>query len=67
MTKYTKGKTKIIPSILSNNPPCPGMILPVFLIFEDLLKYDIIKSPIWLTEDIIKINITSFKSFSIKL
>ena len=59
-------KTKIIPSILSSNPPCPGMIFPVFLILEDLLKYDIIKSPTWLTLDIKRINITNFKSFSIK-
>ena len=39
------GKAKINPSALSNNPPCPGMILPVSFIFEKFLKYFGIKIP----------------------
>ena len=39
------GKAKIIPSILSNIPPCPGIILPVFFIFDFLLKNEINISP----------------------
>ena len=31
-----KGTTKIIPSILSNRPPCPGNILLVSLTFAFL-------------------------------
>jgi len=43
---YENGNAKIIPSILSNNPPCPGIIVPVSLIFDNLLKKEIIISPI---------------------
>ena len=39
------GKTKIKPSILSNNPPCPGSKDPVSLTLAFLLKKDINKSP----------------------
>ena len=49
---YENGNAKIIPSILSNKPPCPGIILPVSLIFEILLKYEITISPIWLIVEI---------------
>ena len=35
---YENGKAKINPSALSNNPPCPGIILPVSFIFESRLK-----------------------------
>ena len=48
-----------MPSVLSNNPPWPGMIVPVFFIFDFLLKYEIIKSPAWLTEDIKNTHINS--------
>ena len=47
--KKEKGKAKSIPSIRSKIPPCPGIIFPVFLIFETLLKYEIVISPHWLT------------------
>ena len=47
-----KWKAKIIPSNLSNNPPCPGIIFPVSFIFESRLKYETVKSPIWLTVEI---------------
>ena len=51
------GKAKIIPSILSNNPPWPGIMLPVSLIFDNLLKYETRISPNWLIDEIKKINI----------
>ena len=35
-----------MPSTLSSKPPCPGIILPVSLILDNLLKYEIIISPI---------------------
>ena len=52
--KYEKGNAKIIPSILSNKPPWPGINLPVFLILESLLKYEITRSPNWLIVEIKK-------------
>ena len=52
---YENGTAKIIPSILSNNPPWPGNIFPVSLIFAKRLKKEIIKSPNWLISEIIKI------------
>ena len=36
--RYAIGNAKIMPSILSKRPPWPGIILPVSLIFDDLLK-----------------------------
>ena len=47
-----KGIANIIPSNLSNKPPCPGKILPVSLIFAFLFSRDINKSPNWFTVDI---------------
>ena len=35
---YEKGNANIIPSILSSNPPCPGIRLPEFFILDNLLK-----------------------------
>ena len=52
MKKYAKGTAKIIPSTLSNKPPWPGNNFPVFLIFDILLKYETVKSPIWLIDEI---------------
>ena len=60
---WTIGIVKIIPSILSSNPPCPGKILPVFLTLFNLLKYEIIKSPSWHDKETIKQN---NKFFNIK-
>ena len=40
------GIAKIIPSTLSSKPPWPGIRFPVFLTFDNLLKYETIKSPI---------------------
>ena len=53
---YANGMAKRIPSILSNKPPWPGNIFPVSLIFANRLKYETVKSPIWLTKETIKIN-----------
>ena len=39
------GIAKIIPSILSNIPPCPGISFPVSLILAFLLKKEMNKSP----------------------
>jgi len=39
---------KIILSILSNIPPCPGIISPKSFIFVNLFILDAAKSPIWL-------------------
>ena len=50
--KYEKGNAKIMPSILSNKPPWPGINLPVSLILESLLKYEITRSPNWLIVEI---------------
>ena len=36
--KYVVGNANIIPSILSSSPPWPGIIFPVFLILDNLLK-----------------------------
>ena len=60
------GIAKIIPSILSSIPPCPGKIFPVSLTLASLLKYEIIKSPNWHANDINKQNKIIFpeKSFS---
>ena len=44
-TKYENGKANIIPSILSKSPPWPGIISPVSLILDNLLKYETIISP----------------------
>ena len=46
----------MIPSILSSNPPWPGIILPVSLIFDNLLKYETRISPNWLIDEINKMN-----------
>ena len=54
--RYVIGITKIMPSILSKKPPWPGKIFPVSFNLAFLLKYEIIKSPIWLTNEINKIN-----------
>ena len=48
---YKVGTAKIIPSILSSKPPCPGIKLLVFLIPASLLKYETIISPAWLTDE----------------
>ena len=45
----------MIPSILSNMPPWPGIRLLVSLISDFLLKKEITKSPNWLTDEIINI------------
>ena len=45
-----------MPSILSKKPPWPGKILPVSFKLAFLLKYEIMRSPIWLTKDMNKIN-----------
>ena len=37
-------------------PPCPGIKFPELSILEILLKYEIIRSPIWLIKDKHKIN-----------
>ena len=47
-----------MPSILSNKPPCPGIIIPVSLIFDALLKDEIKISPNWLVPETTKVNIT---------
>ncbi len=43
--------TNIKPSIRSKIPPWPGKIFPVSLIFSNLLKYEIVKSPIWVIKE----------------
>ena len=43
--KFEAGTPNIIPSILSNIPPCPGRKLPVSFTFANLFKYEINKSP----------------------
>ena len=43
--------TNIKPSIRSKIPPCPGKTLPVSLTSSNLLKNEIVKSPIWATKE----------------
>ena len=43
--------TKIKPSIRSKIPPWPGKIFPTSLIFSNLLKYEIVKSPACATNE----------------
>ena len=45
-----------MPSILSKKPPWPGKIFPVSFNLAFLLKKEIIRSPIWLTNEINKIS-----------
>ena len=59
--KYENGNANIIPSTLSSIPPWPGNILPVSLIFAFRLRYEINRSPTWLTKEIKTINTTDLK------
>ena len=43
--------TNIKPSIRSKIPPCPGKIFPISLTFSNLLKNEIVKSPICATKE----------------
>ena len=45
--------------------PWPGKILPVSLILAFLFKYEIKRSPNWLTKEINKLKIMPYKSNSI--
>ena len=64
ITTYANGNAKIIPSTLSKRPPWPGIILPVSLIFDNLLKYEIMISPSWLIVEMNNIKIKKGKLIS---
>ena len=53
MYKYTKGATNNKLSNLSNNPPCPGIMVPLSFTCACLLNFDSTKSPIVPNIDVI--------------